>query len=76
VDIGILTARPNEFRAVLDAFPARAGVFKSTSCEYTRSHRLLQEPLDEAATALGTDRLGSRAKRGRASWSASPRSLS
>lgn len=40
VDIGILTIRDDEFRAVLDAFPSKAGIFKGvkTSREYTLRH--------------------------------------
>lgn len=34
IDIGILTIRPDEFRAVLDAFPSTAGVYKGRR-EYT-----------------------------------------
>ncbi|HEY0994278.1 MAG TPA: hypothetical protein VGD80_44790 [Kofleriaceae bacterium] len=38
VDIGILTIRDDEFRAVLDAFPAKAGIFKGPHREYTLRH--------------------------------------
>ncbi|HWO18301.1 MAG TPA: PQQ-binding-like beta-propeller repeat protein [Kofleriaceae bacterium] len=34
-DIGILTIRPDEFRAVLDVFPRKAGIFKGKNREYT-----------------------------------------
>jgi len=38
VDIGILTIRDDEFRAVLAAFPDRAGTHKGASREYTLCH--------------------------------------
>jgi nucleoside phosphorylase len=38
VDIGILTIRDDEFRAVLDAFPSKAGIFKGADREYTLRH--------------------------------------
>jgi len=38
VDIGILTIRDDEFRAVLAAFPDRAGTHKGASREYTVCH--------------------------------------
>ena len=40
VDIGILTIRDDEFRAVLGALPSKAGIFKGvrTSREYTLRH--------------------------------------
>jgi nucleoside phosphorylase len=38
VDIGILTIRDDEFRAVLGAFPNKAGIFKGVSREYTLRH--------------------------------------
>jgi nucleoside phosphorylase len=37
-DIGILTIRDDEFRAVLGVFPDKAGVFKGTNREYTLRH--------------------------------------
>jgi nucleoside phosphorylase len=38
VDIGILTIRDDEFRAVLDAFPTKAGRFKGAHREYNLRH--------------------------------------
>jgi nucleoside phosphorylase len=38
VDIGILTIRDDEFRAVLAAFPDKAGTHKGASREYTLRH--------------------------------------
>jgi nucleoside phosphorylase len=38
VDIGILTIRDDEFRAVLDVFPSKAGIFKGTHREYALRH--------------------------------------
>jgi nucleoside phosphorylase len=38
VDIGILTIRDDEFRAVLDVFPSKAGTRKGKSREYTLRH--------------------------------------
>src|SRR6185436_1929673 len=40
VDIGILTIRDDEFRAVLGVLPSKAGIFKGvrTSREYTLRH--------------------------------------
>jgi nucleoside phosphorylase len=38
VDIGILTIRDDEFRAVLEVFPAKAGRFKGTHREYDLRH--------------------------------------
>jgi nucleoside phosphorylase len=38
VDIGILTIRDDEFRAVLAVFPSKAGTHKGTSREYTLRH--------------------------------------
>ncbi|HEY0478724.1 MAG TPA: CHAT domain-containing protein [Kofleriaceae bacterium] len=38
VDIGILTIRDDEFRAVLGVFPDKAGVFKGARREYTLRH--------------------------------------
>jgi nucleoside phosphorylase len=38
VDIGILTIRDDEFRAVLGAFPNRAGTYKGVSREYSLRH--------------------------------------
>ncbi len=35
IDIGILTIREDEFRAVLDAFPKGAGVYRGRGREYT-----------------------------------------
>jgi nucleoside phosphorylase len=38
VDLGILTIREDEFRAVLDAFPSKAGIYKGRAREYTLRH--------------------------------------
>jgi nucleoside phosphorylase len=38
VDIGILTIRDDEFRAMLDVFPSKAGIFKGKDREYTLRH--------------------------------------
>jgi nucleoside phosphorylase len=38
VDIGILTIRDDEFRAVLGVFPDKAGIFKGRNREYTLRH--------------------------------------
>lgn len=38
VDIGILTIRDDEFRAVLAAFPSKAGIYKGQSRDYALRH--------------------------------------